>query len=147
MDHLLVSPTGAVYLPDTKRWSAAHPVRIRAGRLLHGQQDVTARLDGLRHETATVARVLGVPVTPRGHGRPHPPRPPRPPRLPAGAPRRPHHPPATSPTTSADRPASPASAALRRGGRRERHLPVHPPPPHPLTQEGTPPHAQPPPRD
>lgn len=64
VDHLLVSPTGAVYLPDTKRWSAAHPVRIRAGRLLHGDRDVTGRLDGLHHETATVSRVLGVPVTP-----------------------------------------------------------------------------------
>lgn len=64
VDHLLVSPTGAVYLPDTKRWSAAHPIRVRAGRLLHGDRDVTARLDGLHHETATVSRVLGVPVTP-----------------------------------------------------------------------------------
>ncbi|WP_371793849.1 NERD domain-containing protein [Streptomyces albidoflavus] len=64
IDHLLISPTGAVFLPDTKRWSAARPVLIRAGRLLHGNEDVTDRLNGLRHETATVARVLGVPVTP-----------------------------------------------------------------------------------
>ncbi|MFD6128633.1 nuclease-related domain-containing protein [Streptomyces diastaticus] len=64
VDHLLISPTGAVFLPDTKRWSAAGPLLIRAGRLLHGSQDVTDRLNGLRHETATVARVLGVPVTP-----------------------------------------------------------------------------------
>ena len=64
IDHLLISPTGAVYLPDTKRWSAAHPVRIRAGRLLHGTRDVTTRLDGLHHEATTVSRILGVPVTP-----------------------------------------------------------------------------------
>ncbi|MFC8332755.1 nuclease-related domain-containing protein [Streptomyces olivaceus] len=66
VDHLLISPDGAVFLPDTKRWSAnpRRPVRIRAGRLLHGEQDVTARLDGLHHEARTVARVLGVPVTP-----------------------------------------------------------------------------------
>ncbi|MET9818306.1 nuclease-related domain-containing protein [Streptomyces sp. NPDC006355] len=64
VDHLLVSPTGAVFLPDTKRWNADHPVSIRAGRLLHGERDVTGRLDGLHHETATVSRVLGVPVTP-----------------------------------------------------------------------------------
>ncbi|MEZ7005046.1 nuclease-related domain-containing protein [Streptomyces sp. AD55] len=64
VDHLLISPTGAVFLPDTKRWSAGRPVHIRAGRLLHGEQDVTARLDGLHHETRTVARALGVPVTP-----------------------------------------------------------------------------------
>ncbi|MBL0777349.1 NERD domain-containing protein [Streptomyces albidoflavus] len=64
VDHLAISPAGTVFLPDTKKWSADHPVLICAGRLLHGNEDVTGRLNGLRHETATVARVLGVPVTP-----------------------------------------------------------------------------------
>lgn len=64
VDHLLISPGGAVFLPDTKAWSTGHPVQVRAGRLLHGEQDVTRRLDGLHRETADVSRRLGVPVTP-----------------------------------------------------------------------------------
>lgn len=64
VDHLAISPTGAVFMPDTKKWSAAHPVTVRAGRLWHGERDVTDRLDGLYHEQQTVARVLNAPVTP-----------------------------------------------------------------------------------
>lgn len=64
VDHLSISPTGAVFMPDTKKWSAAHPVTVRAGRLWHGERDVTDRLDGLYHEQQTVARVLNAPVTP-----------------------------------------------------------------------------------
>lgn len=64
VDHLAISPAGRVYLPDTKRWSARWPITVQHGRLFHGTQDVTRRLDGLHHETATVAAVLGVPVQP-----------------------------------------------------------------------------------
>ncbi|MFJ8855115.1 nuclease-related domain-containing protein [Streptomyces sp. NPDC102437] len=64
VDHLAISPTGIVIVPDTKRWSARYPVRASSGRLLHGDRDVTDRLRGLRHEASTVSRVLGVPVIP-----------------------------------------------------------------------------------
>ncbi|MFF8716179.1 nuclease-related domain-containing protein [Streptomyces sp. NPDC015184] len=64
IDHLAISPTGIVIVPDTKRWSARYPVRASSGRLLHGDRDVTDRLRGLRHEASTVSRVLGVPVIP-----------------------------------------------------------------------------------
>ncbi|TBO57534.1 NERD domain-containing protein [Streptomyces kasugaensis] len=64
VDHLAISPSGAVILPDTKRWSSRYRLRVVEGRLLHGTRDVTNRLRGIRHETATVSTVLGVHVTP-----------------------------------------------------------------------------------
>lgn len=64
VDHLAISPTGAVLMPDSKHWSARYPLTVRDRRLWHGTRDVTSRLDGLRHEQQTVARVLGGPVTP-----------------------------------------------------------------------------------
>lgn len=66
IDHLVVSPSGVVLLVDSKRWGAdaRYRVRVVAGRLLHGTTDVTDRLRGLRYETATAARVLGVTVIP-----------------------------------------------------------------------------------
>ncbi|MGV2914575.1 nuclease-related domain-containing protein [Streptomyces alfalfae] len=64
IDHLFISPTGTVVLPDTKRWSAHRPLTVDGGRLLHGNLDVTDRLDGLHRATAAVSGILGVPVTP-----------------------------------------------------------------------------------
>ena len=64
VDHLLFSPRCVVVLPDSKLWSARYRVRVVDGRLLHGQLDVTSRLDGIRYEAAAVARLLGVPVVP-----------------------------------------------------------------------------------
>ncbi|MGW3164816.1 nuclease-related domain-containing protein [Streptomyces sp. NPDC001142] len=64
VDHLAISPSGVVVMPDTKRWSGRYRVRTRGGRLFHGDRDVTDRLNGLRHEARTISRVLRVPVTP-----------------------------------------------------------------------------------
>lgn len=64
VDHLAISPGGLVFVVDSKQWDRRFRVRAVRGRLLHGTRDVTARLDGLRHEAATVARVLGAPVLP-----------------------------------------------------------------------------------
>ncbi|EDY44020.2 conserved hypothetical protein [Streptomyces sp. SPB074] len=64
LDHLAISPTGVVILPDTKRWSARYRVRVVNGRLLHGGLDVTTRLKGLLHEARTVSAALGTPVVP-----------------------------------------------------------------------------------
>jgi hypothetical protein len=64
VDHLTISPTGVVLVLDTKVCSARWPVTIRAGRLFHGDRDITSRLNGLRYEADTVAKTLGVPVHP-----------------------------------------------------------------------------------
>lgn len=62
VDHLVISRSGVVFVVDSKKWSARYRVRVVGGRLLHGTLDVTDRLSGLRHEAATVSRVLGCPV-------------------------------------------------------------------------------------
>ncbi|WP_371799083.1 NERD domain-containing protein [Streptomyces sp. NBC_01707] len=64
VDHLLVSPHGVVIVLDSKKWSARWPLKVESGRLMHGNRDVTRRLNGIRHEARTVARVLGCPVIP-----------------------------------------------------------------------------------
>lgn len=64
VDHLLISPRGAVILPDSKLWSARYPLRVVDSRLIHGQFDVTGRTNGLRHEAHAVARHLGIVVVP-----------------------------------------------------------------------------------
>ncbi|MFF7142280.1 nuclease-related domain-containing protein [Streptomyces nodosus] len=64
VDHLVISPRGRVYLPDTKRWSSRWPVTVHYGRLFHGDRDVTDRLNGLRHEASVVAGVLVTSVRP-----------------------------------------------------------------------------------
>jgi hypothetical protein len=64
LDHLLISPRGAVILPDSKLWSARYRLRVTDSRLLHGAWDVTDRLDGLRYEAHAVGRHLGLVVTP-----------------------------------------------------------------------------------
>ncbi|WP_433916933.1 nuclease-related domain-containing protein [Streptomyces sp. NBC_01744] len=62
VDHLLVSPGGVVIVLESKKWSARWPLKVESGRLMHGNRDVTRRLNGIRHEARTVARVLGCPV-------------------------------------------------------------------------------------
>ncbi|MER7135367.1 NERD domain-containing protein [Streptomyces sp. NPDC000341] len=64
VDALAISPTGATFLLDPKKWTGRFPLSIRAGRLWHGKVDVTDRLDGVLHERDTVARLLDVTVTP-----------------------------------------------------------------------------------
>ncbi|MFE7323510.1 nuclease-related domain-containing protein [Streptomyces sp. NPDC057565] len=61
VDHLVVSRTGVVFVVDSKRWSARYRLRGVAGRLLHGQVDVTERLRGIRHEVRSLADALGCP--------------------------------------------------------------------------------------
>ncbi|MEU2487093.1 nuclease-related domain-containing protein [Streptomyces sp. NPDC012617] len=64
LDHLAISPGGVVVLVDSKLWSSRYTLSVVGGRLRHGTRDVTDRLNGLRHETRVVARVLGCPVIP-----------------------------------------------------------------------------------
>lgn len=62
VDHLAISPSGLVFVIDSKKWDRRFRVRVVGGRLLHGTRDVTDRLRGLRYEADTVARVLRRPV-------------------------------------------------------------------------------------
>lgn len=62
VDHLLVSPSGVVIVLDSKKWSGRFPLCVIGGRLMHGDRDVSRRLDGLKHEARTVARTLQCPV-------------------------------------------------------------------------------------
>ncbi|MFD9422240.1 MULTISPECIES: nuclease-related domain-containing protein [unclassified Streptomyces] len=64
VDHLVISPSGKVFILDSKLWSSRFFVYTKSGRLWHGQIDVDDRLDGLRYESCTVANVLGIPVFP-----------------------------------------------------------------------------------
>ena len=64
LDHLAISPTGAVVLLDSKAWDCRYPLTVRRRRALHGRQDVTGRLSALAYETRTVSATLGVPVIP-----------------------------------------------------------------------------------
>ncbi|MFF2940229.1 nuclease-related domain-containing protein [Streptomyces niveus] len=64
VDHLLVSPAGVVIVLDSKKWAASDPLTVESGRLMHGNSDVTDRLNGLRRQTRTVARTLGCPAIP-----------------------------------------------------------------------------------
>lgn len=61
IDILGFGPSGAVYNLDPKKWSAQHRLWVDAGaRLMHGNRNVTARLDGIRHETRTINSLLSV---------------------------------------------------------------------------------------
>lgn len=63
VDGLAISPSGGVFLLDPKMMPGRHPVTVSAGRLWHGEHDVTSRVRSTRHEAAAVSRALGVPVT------------------------------------------------------------------------------------
>ncbi|MFJ5037988.1 nuclease-related domain-containing protein [Streptomyces parvulus] len=60
IDGLGVSPRGHVYVIDPKKMSARHPVTVQRGRLLHGDRDVTDRLDGLMRGARAVRSLLSV---------------------------------------------------------------------------------------
>lgn len=60
IDGLAISPRGHVYVLDPKKMSARHPVTVQRGRLLHGDRDVTERLDGLMRGARAVQSLLSV---------------------------------------------------------------------------------------
>ncbi|WP_434593367.1 nuclease-related domain-containing protein [Streptomyces sp. A5-4] len=64
VDHLLVSPSGVVIVLDSKKWSARWPLKVKSGRLMHGDRDVSERLNGVRHEARAVSAALECPVIP-----------------------------------------------------------------------------------
>jgi len=63
-DHVVFSPGGLVFLVDSKLWNKGDVVHARYGILQHGTLDRGGSIRSLVFETATVARVLGVPVLP-----------------------------------------------------------------------------------
>lgn len=64
VDHLVISPGGVVFMPDTKQWSRKWRVDVVRGRLHHGTRDQQKDVDSALYEARTVAEVLGVPVVP-----------------------------------------------------------------------------------
>lgn len=60
VDILAISPSGTVYNLDPKMWSARYRLYVLAGRLFHGNRDVTDRLNGIRYETRTINSLLSV---------------------------------------------------------------------------------------
>ena len=64
IDCLAISPRGTVYNLDPKQWSARLRLTAHRGRLYHGNQDVTDRLDGIRYGTRSINALLSVDALP-----------------------------------------------------------------------------------
>lgn len=63
-DHVLVSPGGRVFMPDSKMRHGRARIRVVRGRLMHGDVDEDRQIDGVLTEARLVGQALGVPVTP-----------------------------------------------------------------------------------
>lgn len=63
VDGLAISPAGRAFVLDPKVMHRRVPVTVRAGRVWHGDRDVTRRITSAGKEAAAVSRALGVPVT------------------------------------------------------------------------------------
>ncbi|MGJ3558977.1 nuclease-related domain-containing protein [Streptomyces sp. INA 01156] len=64
IDILAISPRGHVYVLDPKKMSTCWTVEVDGGRLWHGSQDVTDRLDGLHRGARAVRSLLSVQPVP-----------------------------------------------------------------------------------
>ncbi|MFJ1606986.1 NERD domain-containing protein [Streptomyces sp. NPDC088253] len=64
IDGLGLSPRGHVYVLDPKKMSARWPVSVDGGRLWHGTEDVTCRLEGLQKGARAVHSLLSVQPVP-----------------------------------------------------------------------------------
>lgn len=63
-DHVLVSPGGRVFMPDSKMWHARARVRVVRGRMAHGDTDKDRQVDGVLTEARLVGQALNTEVTP-----------------------------------------------------------------------------------
>ncbi|MFJ8677288.1 nuclease-related domain-containing protein [Streptomyces sp. NPDC093589] len=64
LDHLWISPCAKVFAGDSKRWDVRRgEVAVVGGRLMCGTWDVDRQVGTALKETASVSRLLGVPVT------------------------------------------------------------------------------------
>ncbi|MEW2066675.1 NERD domain-containing protein [Streptomyces sp. NPDC007346] len=62
VDGLAISPAGKPFVLDPKVMHPRFPVTVHAGRVWHGNLDVTRRITSAGKEAAAVSRALGVPV-------------------------------------------------------------------------------------
>ncbi|MFG2404245.1 NERD domain-containing protein [Streptomyces brevispora] len=62
VDGLAISPAGRPFVLDPKVMDGRFPVTVRAGRVRHGDLDVTRRIRSAGKQAAAVSRALGVPV-------------------------------------------------------------------------------------
>lgn len=63
-DHVLIAPSGRVFLVDSKLWHRRARVRAVHGRLMHGDRDYDDQADGVLFEARLVDRAIGTEVTP-----------------------------------------------------------------------------------
>lgn len=62
VDGLAISPAGRPFVLDPKVMHPRYPVTVHAGRVWHGDKDVTRRINSAAKEAAAVSRALAVPV-------------------------------------------------------------------------------------
>jgi hypothetical protein len=66
-DHVLIAPSGRVFLVDSKMWHRRGQARVYVvrGRLIHGGVDKNGQVDGVLNEAEKIGAALGgVAVTP-----------------------------------------------------------------------------------
>lgn len=66
-DHVLIAPSGRVFLVDSKMWHRRNQARVYVarGRLIHGSVDKDGQVDGVLNEAEKIGVALGgVAVTP-----------------------------------------------------------------------------------
>ncbi|MFF4409880.1 nuclease-related domain-containing protein [Streptomyces sp. NPDC001404] len=57
-DHVLITPGGRALLADAKLWSGKYRVRIRNGRLHHGDSDYGDSIDNVRYEASQIQKAI-----------------------------------------------------------------------------------------
>ncbi|WP_158712128.1 nuclease-related domain-containing protein [Streptomyces rimosus] len=62
-DHVLVAPSGRVFLVDSKLWHRRARVRTDAGRLLHGSDDRDRHVGQVRYEAQCIGKAVKRSVT------------------------------------------------------------------------------------
>ncbi|MFI6055478.1 nuclease-related domain-containing protein [Streptomyces violascens] len=62
MDHVLVAPSGAVIVLETKAWGRSRPTQLVGGRVHWGTEDRHAQMEAVGRYAAKVAALLGLPA-------------------------------------------------------------------------------------
>ncbi|MFI0822252.1 nuclease-related domain-containing protein [Streptomyces sp. NPDC021098] len=63
-DHVVIAPSGRVFMPDSKLWKRQYRVRPVGDRLMHGSRACDRDVDSVLREARMAGKALGVEVTP-----------------------------------------------------------------------------------
>lgn len=63
-DHVVIAPSGRVFMPDSKLWARQYRVRPVGDRLMHGSRACDRDVDSVLREARMVGKALGTEVTP-----------------------------------------------------------------------------------